>query len=447
VIPDAKYLISQLALVGFGIGWTFHPSVRSTSIWSRAALALGVGTVALALESTCFSILRIRWTIPLLGLPLLCLSIFLAVLWSRRPSPPRPPFRLSRSVAIVAGLSLLAGGAYLALSLASSSATSMDYLLFWGVKGVRYAVHAGIDDEFLRDPFASHAVPEYPPLVPIMYAWGYLVAAKMPWRVVPALSVMWLMATIPILFDRSRRCVGDNASAALTAFWTVALSISLAYSYSGGNAEAPLLFFETVALVWLITEEEGESRLVPTLALCGAALTKVEGLVAVPLIALGTVVRPGAPEVRRAILKSLGLVIVPVMAVGSWFGYQWSRSLPVGYRAHGLLFEIHPEHLGGVLGAMVHSLNAGSVGLPWILPLIAVLAFPSRWRSAAPAFLLAGGLLIFFLFDYLHDQLMPVARIEWTLPRVSQPALSAWILGAGLVSLKRMASPDYEGPA
>ena len=50
---------------------------------------------------------------------------------------------------------------------------------------------------------------------------------------------------------------------------------------------------------------------------------------------------------------------------------------------------------------------------------------------------MTAGILLFLVYDYLHDSDLPRIRIEWTLPRVSQPALSALILAAGLVSLRR----------
>ncbi len=193
---------------------------------------------------------------------------------------------------------------FLVLSFSSSSATSTDFLLFWGVKAVRFADARGISADFLRDPYTFHAVPEYPPLLPVVQGWGCLLAGKMPWRIAPVFSAMWLALSIPIVLERCRRVLRDDEAASVTGFWTAALSISLAYSYSGGNAEAPLLFFETVALVWLMTEQgPSESRFVPMIALCGAALTKVEGSVAVALIVAGTLLQRRPGGIRLSVIR------------------------------------------------------------------------------------------------------------------------------------------------
>lgn len=446
MIAGLEFLASQLALAIFGAGAGFHPSVRSMSLASRVAVSLCAGAVALTLEALLFSLVGMPWTIPGLSLPLLFLSAACAVRWRRLPFPPREPFHAGLAVALWSGLVCGAALIFLVLSFSSSSATSTDFLLFWGVKAVRFADARGISADFLRGPFTFHAVPEYPPLLPVVQGWGCLVAGKMPWRIAPIVSAMWLALGIPIVLERCRRVLRDDAAASVTCFWTAALSISLAYSYSGGNAEAPLLFFETVALVWLMTEQgPSEPRFVPMVALCGAALTKVEGSAAVALIAAGTLLRWDRRGLARSAARALFLAAVPAAAVGAWFLYQASRKLPVGYRAHGALFDLHPNNLGGTLTAMLQSLNAGSFWAPWVLALLFLLLFPEAWRRVAPALLLIAGLLAFFLFDYLHDAAVPRIRISWTLPRVSQPALSAAILAAGLASLWPGSAPPSRG--
>jgi hypothetical protein len=435
-MTGVRFLLAQAALAFLGGGVAFHPSVRSLSLMSRIAVSLCAGAVGLTLEATIFSSIGIPWTIPGLAAPLLLVSAVCAAWWRKLPGELPPPLEMRRSVAVgcclVCGVALL----YLVLCFVSSAAASTDYLLFWGVKAVRFANHRGISAEFLRDPFAAHAVPDYPPLWPIVQAWGCLAAGRMPWRIVPGLSAMWVVAAVPIVFERCRRRLGGDGAAALTAFWTAAIAMALVYSLSAGNAEAPLLFFESVALVWLLTEEkEEESRLVPALALCGAALTKVEGLGAVVLIAAGLFLRGGSRSRGRTLVKSLALVAWPVAAVGVWFVYQRSQSMPAGYRPHGDLLGVSPDHLAVILKAMLAAANAGSLWLPWLIALFFLARFASAWKAAAPALTLAVGLMLFLVFDYLHDKGDPSERIRWTAPRVTQPALSAAILGAGVLSL------------
>jgi hypothetical protein len=440
------FLAAQLAPAIFGAGAGFHPSARSMSVASRAAVSLGAGAVALTLEATVFSLVGIPWTVLGLSLPLCAISAACAMRWRRLPSQPREAFHARPVVLAWSGLVGGVAFLFLVLSLGSSLATSTDFLFFWGVKAVRFAHARGISAEFLRGPFTFHAVPDYPPLLPVVQAWGCLVAGKMPWRTAPVVSAIWLAASIPIVLERFRRVLGDDGAASVAGFWTAALSISLVYSYSGGNAEAPLLFFETVALAWLMTElGPSESRIIPVIALCGAALTKVEGSVAVALIAAGAMLLSEGRGRARQAARALVLAAVPATAVGIWFLYQASRRLPVGYAAHGVLFGLHPANSTGIVAAMLRSLNSGSLWIPWILPFSLLSLFPAAMRRVLPALLQAGGLLAFFFFDYLHDAAVPSERIGWTLPRVSQPALSAAILAAGLASLSpRFGTPRHD---
>jgi hypothetical protein len=255
---------------------------------------------------------------------------------------------------------------------------------------------------------------------------------------VPATSALWAAAALPLIFEASRRRLGDAAAAGLTVFWCAAFSISLANSYSGGNAESPLLFFESVGLAWLLTEKTpAESRFVPALFFCGAALAKVEGSLAVVLVAAGAWIRDRGLPLPVRLRRTAILTVWPAIGVGLWFLYQGSRSLPVGYRSHGRLLELFPRNLPKILDAMLRNLDGGSLWLPWLVALFWIIA-RRRWaRSSAPALLLAAGLLAFLVFDYLHDPLDPSERIGWTAPRVSQPALSAAVLAAGVFSASR----------
>jgi hypothetical protein len=437
MLAAAKYFLAEISLAALGAGAAFHPSVRSLGVAARLATAFGAGAVVLTLEATFFSIVGLPWTVATLTLPLLLVSFACALRWRRRPAPARAPIRISRGMAVCSAGVCAASLLYLALSFASSSATSVDFLFFWGVKAVRFADARGFDAGFLRGPFTVHASLDYPPLVPVIEAWGCLVAGKMPWRAVPAASTLWAAAAIPLIFERLRRRLGDRSAASLVAFWSAALCVSLANSYSGGNAEAPLVFFESVGLTWLLTEVDSrESRVAPIVALCGAALTKVEGSAAVALLAAGCFFTDRRGSAVARLRKSLPFLLWPVFCVSLWFLYQAKRSLRVGYRAHGELLVLFPRHFPGILRAMFRNLDAGSLWLPWLFALLWLAARPRAWRRAAPALALAVGLPMFLVFDYLHDQRDPTERIGWTTPRVAQPALSAALLAAGVLSMR-----------
>ncbi len=428
------FLLATLALPILGAGAAFHPSVRGEGLAARAAASFALGAVALTLSALALTAAGIAWSLPALAVFPVTFSIAAGAFWRRRPAPGRRAAPTSSRVAAaaygVAALSL----AVLAAALVTGSATSVDYLFFWGVKAARFAEARSLDPALLNWAFFSHAVPDYPPLVPVVQAWGALAAGRLPWRAAPLASWLWVAAAAPLLLAQLRRRLPPDGAAAVTGFWVAAASASMAFSLSGGNAEAPLLFFETLALAAILCEDDGTSRFLPSLMLAGAVLTKVEGSVAALLLLAGTAARDGLERRPRTARRTFALAAAPAAALLAWFLFQLHSGLRVGFRSHGGLFDLRFEHLGTILARLPLALEAGTFGLSWALPLVLLAAARPNAKRLAPALVLGAGLLAFLVFDYLHDAEDPRIRIAWTAPRVSQPALSALILAAGLAS-------------
>ncbi len=438
------FFLSLFALPAFGATVLLHAEVRRLSIGGRLATALAGGAVALTVEALAFSFAGVPWSAAALAAPLVTLSGI--ALWHYRSLPReiRRACRPSRSLSVVGVSAAAVAVLYLLLSLGSSRATSTDFLLFWGVKGVRFAEARGIDVQFLKWPFAAHAVPDYPPLVPVLNAWGTLLAGKMPWHAAPLTTAVWLLATIPLLLELLRKRLDDDTATAVTVFWTVAMSILMVNSFSGASAEAPLLFFESAAVAALLVEGEGDSRFLAALALAGAVLTKREGIAAVILLGLGTLLRDLLERRQDFLRRFFTLLVWPGLAISSWSAFEWHAGLPVGYRGNAGLSALSLTNAKSIAVQGWHYLNAGTGGLTWIVPAFFLVLLGRQWRVVLPALLLAGGLLALFAFYCLHGTADPSKRIEWILPRVSQPAASALILAAG-VGMARQRRPGRAG--
>ncbi len=433
------FLLAMLSLPILGFGAVFHPSLRAASLPARAAAALGFGAVLLTVWGMLLTAAGILWSVPLLAALPLAISLAAGLRWRSRPAEPLPPVGAGRSrwarlaLFSVGGLSL----ALLGWALLTGQATSADYLFFWGVKAARFADVRGVDVTLLRWRFFSHGVADYPPLVPIVQAFGAMAARELPWRTVPFTSILWVAAAAPMLRALLRRRLDGDAATAVTAFWIAAMSASVASSLSGANAEAPLLFFESVAVAALLTEGPSSSRFLPALMLAGAVLTKVEGTVAAILLVLGVIARDALEERPNRVRRAAALALPPGAAASFWFFFQFRFGLRPGFRGHGGLLELSFDHIGTILGRMPFTLEAGTSWLSWALPAaLLIAARPTRAVATRllPAITLAAGLLAFLVFDYLHDREDPALRMVWTAPRVSQPALSALILAAGLAA-------------
>jgi hypothetical protein len=437
-VSAVRFVLAMLSLPVVGFGAALHPSLRRSDASSKTAAAFGLGAVLLTLGGMLLTAAGLRWSVLSLAALPLAVSAGLGLLWSRRAAEPIPPMNAGRStrvaLAAVAAVSL----ALLAWALVTGRATSVDYLFFWGVKAARFADVRGIDIPLLRWIFFSHAVPDYPPLVPVVQAYGALAEGGLPWLWVPSTSILWLAAAGPLIRLLLRRRLDGDSASVVTAFWIAAMCVSVATSLSGANAEAPLLFFESVAVAALLTEDGASSRFLPALMLVGAVLTKVEGTVAAVLLVGGVLVRDALEKRPDLLRRSLRLVVPPAAALGAWFLFQSRFGLRPGFRGHGGLLDLHFDHAAAILVRLLAALDAGTRWLSWALPLVLLIAWgaPRAIVRIVPALALTAGILAFLVFDYLHDRENPAVRISWTAPRVSQPALSALILAAGLASLE-----------
>ena len=434
----AIYLLAHALAAVLGLPVLWVREVRSWSPPARAAAAFAVGAIVLAVESTLSTLLGVAWNPLIVLAPPSIFAVLLARNAKGKAETVRFAFRPGRGAA---AFGILVGGAaagHLALSLATARATSTDFLLFWGVKAVHFAGAKGVDPTLLRRPWFGHGQPFYPPLVPTLDAWGTLAGGHMPWRTAPLVTLLWFVAAGLLVLEIQRRRLSDRDAILVAAFWMAALSASLVKSFSGANAEAPLLLYETTAGMLLLTEGPNPGvgrRCLAGLFLAGAVLTKIEGTVGSGLLILGTVLRDLVVEKRRLRWREMaGLVIAPLCAGLLWWSYLRRFGIPSNYAAKGRLAEIHWGRLEELVGPLIEGLNAGTWWLSWILPVLLILAAARRrcYGQALPGIITAPGLLAFFVFIYLHETTSQAERISWEIPRISQPALSLLIAVAAL---------------
>lgn len=430
------FLAAHLVLPLFGAAAAWHPSLRRAPLALRGSGAFLGGAVVLTLEGMLWSVLGVRWTVTSLGLPAVVLSSGLAWFWARQPAAAwrREP---CRPAVAVAGLAATAGGLLqLAVAAVSGRAASVDLVLFWGVKASHWAAAGGLDAPALADAFAIHTHPSYPPLFSTVLAWGALVAGELPWLAVPATSVLWVAATVPVVLHPLGQRVGGEHALAVTGFWTVGVTAALVAGCCAGNAEPPLVAFTTAAVVAaLVGVVAGDRRFdgVAAVAAAGAVLSKNEGAVAVASIVAGLLMvalwRRESPPLRRA----LPLVAGAAAAFLGWVGVRLALGLPLTDPIRERAFAISFDHLGTILGSVPGHLGAGTRGLAWLVPLALLLVVGRRrLGELLPALGLAAGLIAFLGLYYLHAEGDPARLISWTLPRVTVPALSALILAAGM---------------
>lgn len=438
MIDNANFLVAPLVLALFGLPAAFARGSREQPAVVRASLAFLSGTVAFAVWCTLLSAIGVSWSAWTVMLPLAGCSLVAAEVMSGRADE-RNGVQQGVPVgwdvlAIVIGAGCFA---HLALRALTSRSTSIDFFFFWGVKAIEFAEARGIDAEYLAWPFNVHAHVPYPPLVPLVNAWGIELAGRLPWRAALVSMAVWVLLAYPIVLRsmRSRLPAGEATMAA--GVWLSGISIAVAASYSAGNAEAPLVFFATSAVAALLAREGTFPGWVPPVALSGLVLTKSEGAVFWILIVAGVAIR-GVLERRKPkeLARALsGMLVLPPLALAPWVAFLVRNDLPLKDAAREALGSVSVSNLGPAVVEMARNLEAGSGWLAWGVAVLVFLLSWRGWRETLPALTLVAGTLTFLLVYYLHYQGDDIgAWVRWTMPRVSLPALSAVLMAAPVAS-------------
>ena len=407
-----------------------HPAFRRFGFACRVALAGGAGMVIVSWTMTIFAVAGVRWGPSLL---LVSAAIAFALRLASSPSPLRGEGRgegLNKPQTLIAlAITAISIFAAFAATLATRS-TSLDLLLFWGPKAQQFAAARTIDAAFLSAPNLEYMHVYYPPLVTNVFAFGAMIVGRFPWGAATLTFPMLLTLTavgLAGVLARSRR----PAALSTTALIVSALSLLGIHASVAGNAEPFLLFYETIALALLLTPAGRSSpgQLLAGLFLGGAAASKVEGL---PFLAatvlLFFVVEPIA---RRSVGSTLARLLGPaVLSLGTWFVFGARHELFYGYRSYGRFFDVHWEHFSNVLSGLASALWNAGYGLPFLVPLVVLLATRGKTRRALLPLGVAAALAGFFTFTYLHSAADPKVWIGWSAARIFSPLTVLFALAA-----------------
>jgi hypothetical protein len=414
-------------------GWPLlsHPGFARFSLPARAVLAGGAAALLLSFAMTVSALFGLPWR----ETPLLVAAALLAgaTRWLLPAGGRDPGPEPERAVAPVAAAALLAflGVLAAAAATASSAATSPDLVLFWGAKAQQFASARTVDAAFLGSPLVGYMHPYYPPLVTNLYAFATMAAGRFSWRAATLTFPLVLGALALGLPGLLRRSLGRSAAGATSALAIAAIAYLGIEADVGGNAEMPLLLFETLAVAVLLSPEarSAPAQLLAGLLLAGAATAKVEGLpFAVAAAVLFPLTRPDAARPRG---KSFARLLAPTaVALGAWFAFGVSRHLFYGYTEYGRLVELYPGHWRSILRSMLATLAGTGHGLPYLVPLLCLLASGRLRRSCLLPLGTAAALLAFLIFTYFHREGDPALWISWSAARVLSPLAMLLALAA-----------------
>jgi hypothetical protein len=377
------------------------------------AAAAGIGAVVVTAEMLALSLLEVRWSfLVLLGLPILFSTGKVLVEAPRAPASSREKDANARAGLFGATAVLL----LVAYAAATARATSSDLLLFWGTKGERFGIARGVDVPLLRAPenFPMHI--DYPPLLPFLSALGTMLAGRFAWGASLLYLPIFLSLATAAFWGVGRDRLGPSRAGALTALFAALFGYALTDSLCAGNAEAPLLFFETLSLsLLLLTDDSPSDEFVAGLSLAGVAITKFEGALFVTATIAGVVVflRRG----RARIGTFLRLSMFPAILLAAWILFCRVQGIRDSYAGGVQSGPFVPKHFVPAITAVIRSAGYDAFFLPWFaVGAVLVVSKKSRTMIAPAAIGLfhLGGIL----FIYLHGNDDPSRWIGWSAPRL-----------------------------
>lgn len=304
--------------------------------------------------------------------------------------------------------------------------TIPDFVYHWGLKAKRYLLAGGVDYAFLADPLRLTDHPDYPSLVPGLYAAVGLVRGAFHERAALLASVAFFALTVAGA-RRAAAVAGLPRAAAQGTVAAVALTLAgfgIGYRMAGA-ADWPVVAALLVALPALVRRpaaaaDGGLDTLRLGLAAALAAGSKIEGVpLAALLVAAGlarwvvAARRTAGGAARRALAADLARLVVPSLALVVPWAIQNLR--------HGLFAA---ENTGPLVAARVAVAARATVesfataewlGLPWLLLLLPALLLPPATRAAAAVLLVQSG---FYAWVYLTSPVDTRFLVLSSLPRL-----------------------------
>ena len=427
------FILTQLSIALFAVALAWHPEVRPLPWPAKLSLLFLSGAIVMTVDATLLSTLHLSWGERTLPLPIILLTPIVIRRWRKLPAAEPSWSRGGWSLGTI--VPLLAALAHLTIASLFGIINSIDFIFFWGVKAARFATARGIEVPFLASPFAIHSHVIYPQLVPITLSWSALFLDDRFWSAATMSGALWLILTLPLLIFLLRRRLAARDSVITTLFWSIAISCSLAASYSAGNAEAQLVCYASIATAALLSERADDrfSRICAAIGIAGLLMTKQEGAFVAIFLALGWLAREWRTR-DQIIKRALGIFALPLLAASSWWIFQLVNRLPLTDPARESTLFVTFEFLPNIFLGMLKNLSAGTYGLSWLLITIFLFDGRRRWRAILPALSVVAGSFALYFFYYLHSTTDPTELIGWTLGRVIQPALAAAILAAAFAT-------------
>jgi hypothetical protein len=399
--------------------------VRELPLPARIAIYFAFGLLTIVVEMFVLSWAGVHWS----AWWLVPLPAVLSVLSRSAGFQPAGPLVSSRRLSAILLLAVVAV-AILVSSILAATATSGDFVYFWGVKGQRWGAVHFLDTEFTKVP-AHYMHPDYPPLLPLYYAWTLLGGdGALDWWGAILATPLFLVIGAAALLGLGRYARIRGIESIVTLFVTL-YALFYVRNQVAGNAEPVLHMYECIALAALTCwrNRSGEHDLIAALALSGVALTKVEGGVFVILICgLTWLARDGTW--RERLIAGAKMAALPIATLGTWLLFGMARGLTDTYVPRE---DLSVRYVLPTALALLQELSLHLGYTPWIA--FAIILCCGRVRNALPYLAASALFLVFLLAVYTRAE----PHLEWSAGRTLMTPLLLFI--AGTVAAHRPSAP------
>ncbi len=421
-MTGVTWLAAFVLLPAVGAPLLAHPAFGRFPFASRAVLAAGAGAAFVSLAMTLLTLVGVRWEIA----PIAAAAALLA--WGSRiflrGETAEAPLETVRAGAAESFANAIAGIAVLAALGATlgGAATSSDLVFFWGAKAQQFAAARGVDAAFLREAAHQYMHAYYPPLVVNLFSFATMAAGRFVWTSAALTFPLALGALAAGLPGVLRGGMPARAAAATSALVVATLACIGSQADMAGNADMPLLLFETLGMALLLRPDSANASgdLLAGILFAAAASAKVEGLPFVlSATALALVLR-GGPTAERG-KAALRLLAPTALSLSAWFAFGVSRKLFYEYSEYGRFFDIHAENGPRIAAEILRAFASTGRGLPYLIPLLCMIGAGRLGRMAVLPLGTAAALAVFLVFAYLHHANDPAQWIAWSAARVFAP--------------------------
>jgi len=309
--------------------------------------------------------------------------------------------------------------------------TTPDFVFHWGLKGERYFFARGVDYTYLARSWGWAIHPDYPQLLPELYAASALAAGRFD----PPAQMLWSAFFFVLLLAAAREILRDAepfvCQAGIALLAAVLAAFAVRHQMAGAADWMPALAL-IAAIPALSRTPDAGGDLQIGVAAAFAAASKVEGVMLAGLLVLAQLARRPAEHPWIGLRRLLRLGLLPALVILPWWLQVRRYHLFTVLSNGGLSWE--RAKIAGP--AVVDAINVpGWHGFAWVILLLPLLALR---RSTRPLGFVLAGQLAFYLWIYLVAAFDTEYYVAMSFPRLVFHLVPAVLVGV-------LASAEHTG--